>query len=52
MNGIFYVWADEGGVCERADTLEEAQKWVGEFAADGKEAYITDADNNVIEETK
>jgi len=48
LPGIFYVWADEGGFCERASTLHEARGWVAEFAAEGKPAYITNARNEVI----
>jgi hypothetical protein len=46
---VFYVWADEGGFCERAGSLNEARQWVAEFTAEGREAYITNGKDEVIE---
>lgn len=46
----YYVWCDES--CDNVTKdLEEARRWEKEFLDERRDAYITDADGNVIDET-
>jgi hypothetical protein len=46
----FYVWCDSD--CENAtEDLEEARRWEKEFLDEGRDAYIVDIDNIVVDET-
>lgn len=47
----FYVWHDEGQCNDCTDDLEVARRIEKELLHEGHDAYITDADGNVIDET-
>lgn len=47
----YYVWHDEGCCDNVTEDLEEARGWEREFLDNGIDAYITDEDQNVINET-
>lgn len=47
----YYVWTDDGSCDNKTSDLTEARKWRDEFIQQGYlGSYITDSDNNIIEE--
>lgn len=48
----FYVWHDDGLCDDKTEDIEDARRIEKELLDDGhKDVYITDDDNNVIDET-
>lgn len=47
----FYIWHDEGCCDNKTDDIKEARRIEKEFLDEGINAYITDDDNNIIDET-
>lgn len=47
MGQNYYVWCDEH--CDNStEDLAEAKRWCDEFLAEGRDAYVVDADNRVV----
>jgi hypothetical protein len=44
----FYVWVDDD--CpDKTESLELAREWRDEFLREGRDSYIVDEDNNLVE---
>lgn len=45
----YYVWYDEGCCDDKTEDVQQALQWRDELRAKGFDAYVADADHNVIE---